>query len=388
MGQVVKKLPSARSPTTRASLLFVDDEPRVLSSMRALFRREYDVTTATGGAEALEVLKRVHIDVIISDQRMPEMTGVELLTLVKELAPDTVRILLTGYADLGAIEASINEGEVFRYLVKPCPPAELKETIGLAVESARDRQERESPKPSNVVLMPLPENQRPARKSTQDRQTKPAQAAPKKAAHATPGKAAQASAKRKVVPRTLAEIAASAEILVLSGDEQLLLGVGEAVAGSRVIHVARYVRDAVAMLEEFDIGIMITDIAHDEDTIRDLNETLQPAAPELVTLVASERSDGPTLIDLINQGHVFRFLLKPLHSAQCRIWIKSASLRYAERIWQRAKSNKQATRAGASRPARRSSTRKPSSLFNLPLGQVVTSLRAFVRRTFRRDTDS
>ena len=120
----------------RGTLLFVDDERRVLTSMRAMFRRDYEVLLANSGQEAIDLLRDHSVDVIVSDQRMPGMTGVEVLKAVKRLAPNAMRILLTGYADLQAIEASINEGEVFRYLTKPCPSEQLKEAIGLAAEVA------------------------------------------------------------------------------------------------------------------------------------------------------------------------------------------------------------------------------------------------------------
>ncbi len=120
----------------RGTVLFVDDERRVLTSMRAMFRRDYEVLLANSGQEAIDLLRDHSVDVIVSDQRMPGMTGVEVLKAVKTLAPNAMRILLTGYADLKAIEASINEGEVFRYLTKPCPSEQLKEAIGLAAEIA------------------------------------------------------------------------------------------------------------------------------------------------------------------------------------------------------------------------------------------------------------
>ena len=127
----------SRSRKPKPTILFVDDEPRVLNSMRALFRRDYDLHLTTRGSEAVEILRDNKIDVIVADQRMPEMTGVEVLGAGKEVSPNTVRILLTGYADLDAIEGSINIGEVFRFLSKPCPPSHLKETLRLAVEIAR-----------------------------------------------------------------------------------------------------------------------------------------------------------------------------------------------------------------------------------------------------------
>ena len=162
-----KRLPAEDSD--RATLLFVDDERRVLSSMRAMFRRDYDVLVADNGREALQIVDRESVDVIISDQRMPGMTGVEFLTEVKDRCPEVMRILLTGYADLQAIEASINEGEVFRYLMKPCPPDDLKKAIALAVEAARaaeSGQTAESESASTTQaepaeLIPFPRSRRP-----------------------------------------------------------------------------------------------------------------------------------------------------------------------------------------------------------------------------------
>jgi response regulator RpfG family c-di-GMP phosphodiesterase len=117
-------------------LLFVDDEQRVLNSMRIMFRRQFDLFLASSGAEALEIVKHKNIDVIVADHRMPQMTGVEVLTKARSISPRTVRILLTGYADLDAVEGSINECEVFRFLTKPCAPEMLRETITLAAKLA------------------------------------------------------------------------------------------------------------------------------------------------------------------------------------------------------------------------------------------------------------
>lgn len=130
---------ATRPPTARTgkpSVLFVDDEKRVLNSMRAMFRRDYNLYLTTRGDEALKIIDENDIDVVVADQRMPIMTGVEVLTAVKKSSPDTVRILLTGYADLEAIEGAMNDGEVFRFLSKPCAADELRGTIKLATEIA------------------------------------------------------------------------------------------------------------------------------------------------------------------------------------------------------------------------------------------------------------
>ncbi|HEX6828487.1 MAG TPA: protein kinase, partial [Burkholderiales bacterium] len=107
-----------RAPATgegaaaKPRILFVDDEERILTALNSLFRSGYHVFTATSGGQALEFVRRFPMHVVVSDQRMPGMTGVELLQQVKVLSPGTVRMLLTGYSDLAAIVGSINEGEV------------------------------------------------------------------------------------------------------------------------------------------------------------------------------------------------------------------------------------------------------------------------------------
>jgi signal transduction histidine kinase len=112
----------------------VDDEPEVLRSLYDLFRLDYRVLTATRGAEALGMLEAEDISVVMSDQRMPEMTGVEFLSRARAIRPEATRLLITGYADLKAVIDAINEGHVFRYVAKPWDPEELGTVIRQAVE--------------------------------------------------------------------------------------------------------------------------------------------------------------------------------------------------------------------------------------------------------------
>jgi DNA-binding NtrC family response regulator len=110
---------------TRHSVLLVDDEPEILFSLRGLLRREFELHTAGSGAEALEVLHHHPVHVIMTDQRMPEMTGVELLRRARGECPEAVRIIFTGYADIKAVVDAVNQGQIYRYLTKPWDPDEL-----------------------------------------------------------------------------------------------------------------------------------------------------------------------------------------------------------------------------------------------------------------------
>lgn len=107
------------------SILVVDDEPEVLRSLRGLLRMEFNVFTAESGAEALQILHSQPIHVVMTDQRMPELTGVELLNRVQGEWPDATRLVFTGYADIRAVIDAINEGHIFRYITKPWDADEL-----------------------------------------------------------------------------------------------------------------------------------------------------------------------------------------------------------------------------------------------------------------------
>ncbi|MEN3363783.1 MAG: hypothetical protein V7606_1057 [Burkholderiales bacterium] len=129
----------AASPGT---LLFVDDEPNILSSLRRLFRPlGYRVLTAESGAQGLGLLAAERIDLVISDMRMPEMSGAQFLEQVRMRSPDTVRILLTGYADVGAIVEAINKGQIYRYVAKPWEDNDI--VIGVRHALERLQLERE-----------------------------------------------------------------------------------------------------------------------------------------------------------------------------------------------------------------------------------------------------
>jgi response regulator RpfG family c-di-GMP phosphodiesterase len=117
------------SEQTKHSILLVDDEPEILFSLRGLLRKEFDLYTAESGVEALEVLRRRPVDVIMTDQRMPQMTGVELLRRAQGDCPEAIRIVFTGYADLKAVIDAINLGQIHRYLTKPWDPDELVEVL-------------------------------------------------------------------------------------------------------------------------------------------------------------------------------------------------------------------------------------------------------------------
>ncbi|MFA6499987.1 MAG: HD domain-containing phosphohydrolase [Desulfurivibrionaceae bacterium] len=134
----MNETPSPSSPE-KGKLLFVDDEENILRSLQRLFMdEEVEVFTASSGPKGLEILAReAGIGVIVSDQRMPEMTGVDFLEKSKTISPQSIRILLTGYADVNAAIDAINRGDIFRYLNKPWNDDELVRTVTSALQMYR-----------------------------------------------------------------------------------------------------------------------------------------------------------------------------------------------------------------------------------------------------------
>jgi response regulator RpfG family c-di-GMP phosphodiesterase len=120
-----------------APILLVDDEQAILDGLRRQLRKKFTVHTAAGGAEALALLESEPVTVVVSDMRMPQMNGATFLSKVRTLYPDVVRILLTGQADTQAAITAVNEGQIYRFLTKPCPPEVLVEEIASAVELNR-----------------------------------------------------------------------------------------------------------------------------------------------------------------------------------------------------------------------------------------------------------
>src|SRR5207248_1870494 len=111
------------------TLLVIDDEPDVCDSVHDLLRREFNVLRAKNAEEGFKLMRENEVHIIMTDQRMPKVTGVELLTRVRQGHPQAVRMLFTGYSDLDSIIAAINQGHIFKFMKKPWQPAELEESV-------------------------------------------------------------------------------------------------------------------------------------------------------------------------------------------------------------------------------------------------------------------
>jgi DNA-binding NtrC family response regulator len=313
----------------RTRLLCVDDEQLVLSSLTRLFRVDCDVVTANSGEEALRLVRENDFHVVISDQRMPGMKGVDLLRQMKEVAPQTMRILLTGYSDLGAIVDSVNDGEVFRYITKPWKNDALRYTVALAAKAAMNSapellRARDSPAPT-----------------PQDATAATAEAAPGRGHEDVPvqaqGQALQAAplaqAAAPVTPPVAAPAvhlpppdAALVDVLLIDSDELSLRLVRQACGDGRSVHHATSLDGAIQALEGHEsIGVIISEVHIGADDVTQLLTALKRYHPSIVTIVASGYSDANVIIKLINQGQIFRFIGKPLAQERVRDTVLLAS---------------------------------------------------------------
>ncbi len=277
------------APSAKARVLFVDDEPRVLTTMRMLFRGQYELFFADSGQKALDLLKTQAVDVIVSDQRMPGMTGIELLRAARDLNPNAMRILLTGYSDLTAIIGSINEGEIFRFVNKPWSNNDLTATLQRAVGAARV---------SQAV-------------ATKEENTPSLEAG----ARAAAGMAAPANDSVKAKP---------AGVLVVDDDPAVPPRIQAVLGADYHVHGAKSMDEAVGVLEREQIGVIVSDTRVQDHPVINLIGTLKQHHPELVSVILTERADAGSAIELINQGQIYRFITKPIHDSQCKIAVTSA----------------------------------------------------------------
>ena len=150
----------------KIKILYLDDEENNLVAFKALFRREYDVFTTTSAREAVEYLNQNEVPVILSDQKMPDISGVEFFEMILPDFPRSVRILVTGYADIEAVVNAINKGEIYRYVAKPWDEHDLRICLKNAVEKYQSNTQSTS-------LLPAIWSLRDADPSLKDLLTKP-----------------------------------------------------------------------------------------------------------------------------------------------------------------------------------------------------------------------
>jgi response regulator RpfG family c-di-GMP phosphodiesterase len=257
----------------RPCVLFVDDDERILNGVRALFRQEYNVLLANGGEEALALVNRGGVHVVVSDQRMPGMTGVELLRKVRAVAPNAVRLLLTGYTDLASLVGSINEGEIFRFVKKPWDNDEIRADLAEAVKAALAQAGSVVPKPAS--------------------------------------------------PRS------AGSLLVIDPKEGLGRGLERLLAGSATVIQVATAAEAAKALQTNEIAAIVADLGAGMDGLVALFKQVKAKRPGVLTILLADEPDAELGIELINKAQIFRFLPKPVSAKDLRRQVAEALRRHA-----------------------------------------------------------
>lgn len=247
----------------KPKIAFIDDEPRILRSLKMHFRQSHDVFTTTDATELMKYVSEHDVQVVISDQRMPDKQGTEVLRDIKEASPNTIRILLTGYADLNAVIDSVNDGEIYRYITKPWQNDELKKIVNKATEIAQQTQD-------------ITQNMKQGDESQSFM---------------------NASSKRN--------------ILVLDDDESTYQEIKNQFKSTYTVSWASNLEQAAKLLQKKKFGVTITDATLNEENITPIVYALKNIQPDLMVLMLTEFKDAHMVIDLINKGQVYRCLPRP-----------------------------------------------------------------------------
>ncbi len=257
--------------TSPVRILFVDDEERILRSLALQFRRQYQVITESDPLRALERLKEESVQIIVSDQRMPRMSGSELLARSREVAPECLRILLTGYSDLDAAVEALNNGGIFRYLTKPWDPQEMAFTLRQAAEIA----ERQASAP---------------------------------------------------VTAATSDLAAPLNLLLLDDDPETLQCVDAfCQAGGHRLMRAHNLSEALVTLNLEPVDLLVSDLKLGGEDMAPLLKSLAQAHPRLLSLVVTPFRDTQALLKLINEAQIFRYLPKPIRRGLFEKGLKAAA---------------------------------------------------------------
>lgn len=290
--------------TKKINILCVDDEQLILNALSSVFRFKYNVITTTNPQEALNIIESQDISVIISDQRMPEMMGTELLKIVKEKSPNTIRILLTGFSDIDAIISTVNDSEVYRFLTKPWNNEELSSIVADAVIASNALKEG-----SNTLT--ASDNHLDGLHSIIEQYGK------------------KIDDQLSVIEE---ETTQSPSFVVFHcADSAVLNTLKEELPDHVNVLYASNDHEVVELLSQHPVKILLSylDIASGDNV--DLLKSLKRELPELLSIAVVKYADYEEIITLINEAKVYRYVVMPLKGGQLARYIDSG-LRMFDRL--------------------------------------------------------
>ena len=303
----------------KTQVLLLHSEQSTLDALSVGFSDRFELHCATSGTEALNTLGSAPVDIIVSAQDLPGMSGLDALREAKKRSPKTLTILLAGAEGDDGLEALVGKKELFQVIRGPLTPEQLMEIVeeanqqvqlaALAV-SANDKSadvdafgdDLSTEHPAENIVMETGEHG--ALIISDGTGEVPALKLPKKSAAAT---------------------SKPVDIVVLTRDEEFLKTIRESSKGTHKVHHASRPGEAEEMIRKQPIGVLVTDAALASENIEAITQRFRQQQPRLVAVVAGRRDDGETMMDLINRGTVYRFLLKPVSPGRARLAIEASA---------------------------------------------------------------
>jgi response regulator RpfG family c-di-GMP phosphodiesterase len=281
------------------TLLVVDDEPDVCDSVHDLLRKEFNVLKAKSATDGLKLMETHEVHIIMTDQRMPQVSGVEMLTKVRAGHPRAVRMLFTGYADLESIIAAINQGHIFKFLKKPWQPDELE----AAVRMAADEYERLVDQADEMKVLEQEIErlwQRVASLETE--------------AVRNSGNLCQPPAKHT--------------LLVVDDEPNVCDSVHDLLRKEFRVLKAKSAAEGFKLMETEEVHIIMTDQRMPQVTGVELLSKIRAGHPQAVRMLFTGYADLESVIAAINQGHIFQFLKKPWQPEELESAVRQAANEY------------------------------------------------------------
>jgi TonB family protein len=289
-------------------------EQSTLDTFSSSFDDRYTVHCATSGSEALTTLGETPIHVIVSAQKLPGMSGAEALREAKKRSPETIGILLAGDSN----QALVGEKEVFQVIRGGVDPSDLRRLIDNATqqsrlmaiaESANDTRAYPDEPVSEHIIMETSENG---------------------SSIITDATGQLPALDPKKISASAALGSATVDVLVITKDQEFLSTIKESSRGVHTIHYANTLKQAEEAVRKNTVGVAVVDAAMVGENVEKLTEHLRSLTKRLVAIVAGRRDDGEMLMDLINRGKVYRFLLKPVSPGRARLAVEASVKHHLE----------------------------------------------------------
>jgi serine/threonine-protein kinase len=302
----------------KTQVLLLHSQQSTLDALSSGFNDRYSVHCATSGSEALSTLGATPIHVIVSAQELPGMSGLEALREAKKRSPETIGILLAGRDQSDGLEALVGDKEVFQIVRGEISPEALRNLIDTATKRARLIALSESAN-DNAANVDEPMGEHIVMETSENG-----------SAIISDGTGSMPALKPQKIEIGADTGSRGVDILVLTKDEEFLATVKESSRGLHKVHHAVTPSQAEGFFKGNKIGVLVTDAAMVGSNIEVLTHKLRSFVPRLVAIVAGRRDDGELLMDLINRGQVYRFLLKPVSPGRARLAIEASVKHHLE----------------------------------------------------------